>query len=249
MNYIVFDLEFNQSSETFERKDNKPALTFEIIQIGAIKLDKKLETIDTLNSFIKPEVYTSINPYVEKITGISLDSLINAQTFKDVFHDFINFCDKDSILCVWGLSDIKELYRNILYHNLDVSLIPKLYINIQKHTCSYFNFKKGINIGLASATEILNIKVIDKFHDAFNDALYTSEVFKKIYSKDIVPKKYIFNKVATRTLSQRSKLDTIALFKQFEKMFSRELSSEEKSMIELAYKMGKTNQFQINKAD
>jgi hypothetical protein len=37
-----------------------------------------------------------------------------------------------------------------------------------------------------------------------------------------------------------------SLIQQFEKMYDREMTKEEKSIIILAYKMGKTNQFLKN---
>ena len=48
-----------------------------------------------------------------------------------------------------------------------------------------------------------------------------------------------------RSDTQKYKIDTYNLIKQFEKMFNREMTEEEKSIIKLAYIMGKTNQFQI----
>ena len=54
MNYIIFDLEFNQG---FDRVNNKTISNakcpFEIIQIGAVKLDFELNIIDTFTSNIK----------------------------------------------------------------------------------------------------------------------------------------------------------------------------------------------------
>ena len=41
MNYIVFDLEWNQSPNGKEREN--PRLPFEIIEIGAVKLNSRLE--------------------------------------------------------------------------------------------------------------------------------------------------------------------------------------------------------------
>jgi inhibitor of KinA sporulation pathway (predicted exonuclease) len=244
MNYIIIDLEFNQALNTSGNEINYK-LPFEIIQIGLIKLDDDFNTISTMNSLIKPEIYPTLNLYVENLTGISMNDLSSSKSFKEVFYDLTKLFDDESVLCVWGVSDIKELYRNTLYHGLSVSLLPKLYINVQTHASNKLNFKKGMNIGLSSAAEIFDIPTSNNFHDAFYDALYTAEIFKKIYSTDMSPQKYIYNKTATRVPVQKSKLDRIALFNQFEKMFSKELTSEEKSMIELAYKMGKTNQFQI----
>ena len=42
---------------------------------------------------------------------------------------------------------------------------------------------------------------------------------------------------------KKKKIYTEQLFAQFEKMYNRKLSSQEKDMIKLAYIMGKTNQF------
>ena len=51
MNYIIYDLEFNQPLS----KDNSISdLTFEIIQIGALKLNENLEVISTFNKLVKP---------------------------------------------------------------------------------------------------------------------------------------------------------------------------------------------------
>lgn len=45
-------------------------------------------------------------------------------------------------------------------------------------------------IGLKNAVELFNIATKTEFHDAFNDAFYTAEVFKKIYNHNIVSKTY-----------------------------------------------------------
>ena len=56
------------------------------------------------------------------------------------------------------------------------------------------------------------------------------------------PKIYI---PKSRKLDQnpKEKIDTVALIKQFEKMYDREMSEEEINIIKTAYMMGKTKQF------
>ena len=50
MNYIVLDLEWNQAcSHEFEN----PRIPFEIIEIGAVKLNKKLKIIDSYDSSVQ----------------------------------------------------------------------------------------------------------------------------------------------------------------------------------------------------
>ncbi len=248
MNYIIFDLEFNQG---WDEKENKVITNsknpFEIIQIGAVKLDENLNVVSSFNKLIKPKIYSQINPYVKKITNITMEQLNEAEDFKNIWKEFIGFfTDNRNVLGVWGTSDIKELIRNIEYHKLDSSVIPREYINIQYYASKHFNLQKGKNIGLKNAVKLLNITGNNKFHDAFYDACYTAEVFKKIYNKKIQPKIYNQPKKSRKSRYDESKeIDFEGLIKQFEKMFQRKMSPEEKSMIKLAYIMGKTNQFLI----
>lgn len=52
MHYIVFDLEFNQDIPSLrEPEPNRTRYPFEIIQIGAVKLDASFQTISTFNKF------------------------------------------------------------------------------------------------------------------------------------------------------------------------------------------------------
>ena len=186
MNYIVFDLEFNQGYNFGKETKNiiNPKCPFEIIQIGAVKLNENFETIGALDVLVKPEIYTTLNPFVKELTGITMDDLDNGKSFKEMYKEFIEFIKTDkSVLCVWGVADIKELFRNIEYHELDTSIVPTEYINIQSYASKQLNCKKGINIGLGNAANLLNIPIESQFHNAFNDAYYTAEVFKKIYNK------------------------------------------------------------------
>ncbi|AWI05401.1 3'-5' exonuclease [Clostridium drakei] len=250
MNYIIFDLEFNQSLNSKKENKNLTNLKcpFEIIQIGAVKLDENFQVISTIDKLVKPKLYTVMNPFVEEMTGIKIDILNKEQSFKEVYKDFLEFIgNNQSILCVWGACDIKELFRNIEYHNLDASSISKNYINIQWYASKYLNYPKGTSIGLKNAAELLNINIENKFHNALNDAYYTAEVFKKIPKKNVTIIKYDINKNMRRVRNtpKENILDISKLIKQFEKMFNRKMSDEEQKIIKLAYMMGKTRQFEI----
>ncbi|MCY6354314.1 3'-5' exonuclease [Clostridium sp. ZS2-4] len=250
MNYIIFDLEFNQGYNY--KKGNKnitiKKCPFEIIQVGAVKIDEDFQIISTLNRLIKPKIYTDIHPFVKEITGITIEQLKTAKTFNEIYEEFIEFVKGErNVFGVWGVGDMKELFRNIEYHELCTSLIPKEYINIQSYASKYLNCPKGTNVGLRNAVELLNIDIKEQFHDALNDAYYTAEIFKKIYNETIKFNTYDPHKrKKLKALNNgKKKIDTYRLIKQFEKMFKREMSTEEKEIIKLAYMMGKTNQFQI----
>ena len=244
MIYIIYDLEFNQKiKDSIENENNQfSTIPFEIIQIGAIKLNENFETISTFNSLIKPTIYKTIHPIVETLTKITDDQVSSCKDFISVYKDFINFIGNDEIiLCVWGIVDIKELIRNIKFYNLSASQISR-YIDIQAYASKYLKTEKKSKIGLKNAIELLNIPIEGDFHNAFYDAYYTAEIFKIIHDHNMKPIVYI-SSPERKSAQHKEKIDLISLIEQFEKMYNREMSEEEKSIIKLAYIMGKTGQF------
>nr|WP_312576243.1 3'-5' exonuclease [Sedimentibacter sp.] len=245
MQYIVLDLEFNQDIASLNTADKqKLKNTFEIIQIGAIKLDSKFNTVSTFDRYIKPVIYMKINSFVAELTGITTEKLLEEETFTEVFNSFVKFIDDtDSIFCIWGMSDIKEIFKNVEYNKLNLNLLPRMFINLQPYVSTYLNLPHKKQLRLEHAVELLGIEANYKFHNAFYDAYYTAEIFKKINNPYIIPRFYDPKHVIIRPRQRKQVIEFDKLIKQFEKMYSRELTVEEQEMIKLAYKMGKTKQF------
>ena len=243
MKYIIFDLEFNQSSN---KEDRIAQLPFEIIQIGALKLDEDLKTISTFNDLVKPTVYKNILPYIQDLTKITEEMLSSAREFTNIYYDFMNFIGKEDItFIIWGIVDFRELFKEIIYFNLPTENLPTQYIDIQEYASKHFKVPAGKRIGLKNALDFLNINISCEFHDAFNDAYFTAEVFKKLYNASIEPKVYTHTPIRIKS-EPKKKVNYKALILQIEKMYNKKLTSEEISMIKLAYNMGKTNQFLID---
>ena len=68
MNYIVFDLEWNQNPDGRRHPDSR--LPFEIIEIGAVKLNEKREIVDTFQCLIKPKVYHWIHDSIHEVIHV-----------------------------------------------------------------------------------------------------------------------------------------------------------------------------------
>lgn len=245
MHYIVFDLEFNQDfCSSHSSIEKKSQLTFEIIQIGAVKLDSNFNTAATFNRYVKPTIYSQVNPFITDLTGITTEQLLSEETFSQVFNEYIDFIgESDSVFCVWGVTDMKELFKNVQYHKLDKTLLPDRYINIQPYLSVHLGFSKTKLFKLENAVESLKLLTPYTFHNAFFDAYYTAEIFKQINNPAIEIKKYDPDYRPIRPMQQKKIIDFEKLLKQFEKMYDRKLNKEEEDMIILAYKMGKTNQF------
>ena len=54
MNYIVFDLEWNQGNT--EREGEEREIPFEIVEIGAVKLNDAFEITGEFSRLIKPQI-------------------------------------------------------------------------------------------------------------------------------------------------------------------------------------------------
>ena len=247
MYYIIFDLEFNQdflSLQNFDRQ-NAP-YPFEIIQIGAVKLDINFSTIATFDRYVKPSFYREINPFITELTGITTNQLLQEEPFPEVYKAYTEFIGgTDSVFCIWGMSDIKELFRNAAYHQLSNECLPRMFINLQPHVSIHLGLPSKKLLRLQDAVAALTLPISYPFHNAFHDAFYTSEIFKKIYHPSIYPVHYDPLYKPIRQRQRKKQIDFDNLIQQFEKMYNRQMNQEEQDMIKLAYKMGKTNQFLI----
>lgn len=247
MYYIVLDLEFNQP---FPFKTGEPTelceeCPFEIIQIGAVKLDEDFQLIDQFNYLIQPAIYKRLHPFVEKITGITMEKLKGCPSFPEAYTAFVKFIGKDeSVLCTWGVDDIKALFRNILYYKLDPALITQEYINVQQFASSYLQYEAGKTIGLKNAVSQLNLPIETEFHDALNDADYTGKIFRIVRPKKIMTNTFNISDLKQKK-EPRMRLDTKALVLYFEKFIGRTLTDEEIGMLKAAYKLGRKKTFEI----
>lgn len=172
MNYIILDLEWNQGAA--EKTEEK--LPFEIIEIGAIKLNDRREKTDEFNELIKPQVYHEMNYITRKIIHLQMEQLEEGKTFPDVMRAFQNWWGDDYIFCTWGSMDLVELQRNIRYYQMEpISDRPFRFLDIQKLFSIAFEDRKSRR-SLEYAIDFLNIEKDIPFHRALSDAYYTAKI-------------------------------------------------------------------------
>lgn len=74
-NFIVFDLEWNQSPHG--KADSVEDFPFEIIEIGAVKLDEQFHKMDEFHRLIRPQVYTQMHYAISEVTHMDMGELKN----------------------------------------------------------------------------------------------------------------------------------------------------------------------------
>lgn len=107
---IVFDLEWNQSAYNPNHR-----MPHEIIEIGACRVDRDYNVVDTFSAMIRPRLYKKLDKHIRSVTGITPEELSTGGTFQDVFADFVHWCGDDAQLVTWGRDDYPVLKRNAAF--------------------------------------------------------------------------------------------------------------------------------------
>lgn len=181
MIYIFLDLEWNSFYESHRGK-----YISEIVDIGAVKVNDKLEITDKFHSFVKPKYSDKLNKYVEKLTNISFDDIVNAEPFEKVAASFEKWVEPDSVILTWSKSDLQVLldaYREIDKRYVTIPFIHR-YADLQPFVQMQLSMSGGNQMGLTKAAELLGVDCSDiPAHRALNDSIVTAYCFIKCFDE------------------------------------------------------------------
>ena len=224
MNYIVFDLEWNQSPGG--KRWSNSRLPFEIIEIGAIKLNEEKEIVDSFQRLIKPQVYNWIHDSIHEVIHMNYKDLQNGTLFPQAITEFLEWCGEEYIFFTWGNQDVMELQRNMKYYG-KLSLLkgPVTYYDVQKLFAIRYE-ENDERRALEFAADKMGVEKKMDFHRALGDAYYTACILQKIEDKYIFP-----NSSLDVYQNPKSKREEIHIsYPTYDKYVSREFYSREKAM-------------------
>ena len=183
MNYIIFDLEWN-NAYSYAKK----GFMNEIIEIGAVKLNERLEIVDTFKQLILPKITKKLSGRCKSLTNITNEELKqNGIPVADAIKDFSRWSRGDgNVFMSWSNSDLYVLTNNYqtFLGNLNINFITK-YCDAQKYCMSFIERENNNQISLADCGEAFGIKIdTDKLHRALADCYLTAECLKKVFDKD-----------------------------------------------------------------
>lgn len=182
MNYIVFDLEWNQGYTSPSKSSD--TIPFEIIEIGAVKLNSDKVMIDEFSEIVSPQIYKTVHYMTGKLVQLKMDELKKGEPFPVVMRKFLEWCGNDYVFCTWGPLDLYELQRNMVYYHMKpFSDRPFAFYDVQKLYAIECDEEKR-RLGLETAVDELKVEKDIPFHRAFSDAYYTAKVFSTIHRKE-----------------------------------------------------------------
>lgn len=223
MNYIVFDLEWNQSN-TGEEPEVKE-LPFEIIDIGAVKLSREKVMVDEFDQLVKPTVYQQMHKITSKLIHLHMQDLQKGHSFCQVMEEFRSWCGKEAVFCTWGPLDLYELQRNIRFYDLEpLSETPIHFLDVQKLFSIAYEDKKSRR-SLEYAVNFLHMEQDIPFHRAFGDAYYTAKILATL--SDEVLENY---SIDTFHLPRNREEEIHVMFHDYKKYISREFEDKQAAL-------------------
>ena len=181
MYYITLDLEWNQAyaqKALAVQRQLSCRLRGEVIQIGAVKLDERMNVCGSYQIIVKPKYYKKLHRHVSELTGITQEQMEMGTYLPEAAERFRNWCGKDFAFLTWGPDDIPMMKENLNAHGIKAEWLDRVYdlqIIFNRQTDGGTKQRS-----LEYAMDYFELQQNLPAHDALNDAYFTALVAQKL---------------------------------------------------------------------
>ncbi len=176
-NFIIFDLEATCWLGRPPKGYN------EIIEIGAIRINRYGEYLGRFEQFVRPSVNPVLSGFCKKLTSITQTQVDTAKTYPSVYQEFLEWAgifEEDSYICSWGNNDIKLLRSDCELHDLEDNWLDN-YVNLK---AQYNSIKRAAVKGTLKKIVIKEgFEFTGKAHRAISDAENLAKIFLKYFDE------------------------------------------------------------------
>lgn len=178
-NYLIVDFEMCMVKGSAKKKMHGEKQ--EIIQIGAVMLDRKHRIVDEFSSYVKPE-YGKVDEFIENLTGISQEQVENAPKLRSVLMAFADWIGERKVVVLsWSNSDYQQLQmemsvKKIKHHKIE-NLLDE-WVDFQRSFDKMLGLKN--QFALEDAMHIGRVEMMGRIHDGLCDAYNTARLFVKV---------------------------------------------------------------------
>lgn len=213
-NLVVFDLEMNQGYQPyiFYYDGVEQTLRGEIIQIGAAKVDKDFQVLDTFHLTMKPQFYRKLHHQVARVTGLTQEQLDSGVSVREGLRRFLSWCGNDCTLLAWGKDDVPILKQNLLLQHMSLHF-PSDWYDVQQMCAVQFPPAEGEKMKLMAVVERMGLQQEERpFHDALSDVLYTCDVARQL-DISLAFRSYVGEEESLReSMSRKGEIHDFTLF-------------------------------------
>jgi inhibitor of KinA sporulation pathway (predicted exonuclease) len=177
VNFIIFDLE-----ATCWRGRPPKGIT-EIIEIGAVKVDRFGHVAGQFSEFVKPIVNPQLSGFCTYLTHIEQKDVDHADKFEPVCRRFMEWAEigeEEYMMCSWGHDDFNLLSNDCKLHKMEYEWV-KHFTDLKR---AYQRVKKIKNAsGLKSTVKKEGFEFTGIHHRAISDAENLAKVFIKYFEE------------------------------------------------------------------
>lgn len=181
MYYITLDLEWNQAyaqKALAVQRRLACRLRGEVIQIGAVKMDSRMNICGSYQIIVKPQYFKKLHRHVSELTGITQEQMDEGVPLIEAAERFKKWCGKDFAFLTWGPDDIPMLKENFHVHDIPSAWLDRVYdLQVIFNRQTEDSTKQR---SLEYAMDHFGLEQHLPAHDALNDAYFTALVAKKL---------------------------------------------------------------------
>ena len=162
--YLVVDLE----ATCCDRK-SIPSSKREIIEIGAVMVDRDLNAISEFQTFVRPVRFPALTSFCTELTTIAQTHIAEAPTYSDAMKAFQTWIQHypEFVFCAWGDFDRRQIRQDCKFHQVP-SPINVTCLNLKTM------FARSQNLpgtyGMSQALEMAHLPLVGTHHRGIDDA-------------------------------------------------------------------------------
>lgn len=183
MNYIILDLEWDSAYSVKHKR-----FVNQILQIGAVKLDQDLNTVDSFEVTIRSALSKRVSGRFAKMTGITTEKMLSGIPIDQAVQSYNEWAGTDTVTMSWSTSDLFAILENekLILENTRFGI--EKYLDLQQFVQNEMRLAgQDINsqISLAGAADIFGISTEGfELHTAKDDSLVCVALLQKTYCKE-----------------------------------------------------------------
>ncbi len=174
---IVIDLEFNPTP-----RKTSAGLRFEIIEIGAMKVDAEGVVEDEFSCLVKPCYSQFVRKNIIALTGIKTCDVSQAPTLEEALDNFTRWIgDKPSRIVAWSKNDQRQIKQECAHKGIEIPRQLRRWLDLQAVYPRIMNVGNGRLMRLSTAADWYGAEIDQSSaHRALYDAKVTAALLSQL---------------------------------------------------------------------
>lgn len=183
MNYVILDMEWDGAYHPLHKR-----FVNQILQIGAVKLNEKLDIVDIFDVIIRSSISKRVSGRFSELTGITKEIMRNGISLEAAVKQYNEWLGSDTVTITWSNSDLYTIIENQKYLLKNIDFKIEKYLDLQKYIqgeMKILGHECKSQIALNHAAEVLGITTDGyDLHNAKDDSLLCAALLKKYYCQE-----------------------------------------------------------------